>query len=326
MILQRSFPRKSFLTITLTGFLIIAIFAFVFTACNRGANQSTASYGSQTHTSDTEEGFDAGFDPSYDTEEGFSDGFDPSYFLDGDFWFTVGDTGLKVGRVNQATLNQLSSYHSFFEESVPLEYMIIFTSTNAIDLEYLAIRMEYDEAKGEFFLIEEASIASSIPDTPFVVNWEPQTEFPHRAVAFYDRNNIKRYFTISGNDSGEGAPVLLIERQAGKSRHYSAQDIIHWWRFESGSNLLFFQSNMTVEFIPDGNVKVYFVTEGEAYNLIREGTWHLSNGNELFIEGEKGLGGGTPSYGFTFTITGDTLTITDHIDATAVFRRFEFRG
>jgi len=99
------------------------------------------------------------------------------------------------------------------------------------------------------------------------------------------------------------------------------------WRFESGSHLLFFQSNMTVEFVTTGSVvRVYHVNEDWSYNLINEGTWSLTNGNNLFIEGEKGLGGGTPSYGFTFIITGDTLTMTDHVGNTAVFRRLEFQG
>ena len=162
----------------------------------------TASDGAQTQIIDTEEGFDAGFDPSY--------------FLDGDFWFTVGDTGLKVGRVNQATLNQLPNYVSFFDDISSEEIKIIFTSTNAIDLEYLAIRMDYDEAKNELSLDVVKSLASAIvrSDTPFVVNWEPQTEFPHRAVAFYDRNNIKRYFPISGNATSEGFRLHLNEWRA----------------------------------------------------------------------------------------------------------------
>ena len=42
---------------------IIAITAMAFTACNRGASQSTASNEAQTHIADTEEGFTAGIDP-----------------------------------------------------------------------------------------------------------------------------------------------------------------------------------------------------------------------------------------------------------------------
>jgi len=251
--------------------------------------------------------------------------------LSGDLWFTAEGTGLKVTYATQDILSQYENYKTYTDESAPLEPKIIFTSTNAIDLEFLAIRMEYNEAKGEFFLIEDASMASSIirPNTPFVVNWQGAGSFPNRAVAFYDRNDVKRYFTISGNDSGEGAPVLLIERQAGKSplQQYSAQDLIHMWRFESGSHLLFLQSNTTIEFVTTGSVvRAYHVGAGGSYNLIREGTWSLTNGNNLLIEGEKGLGGGTPGYSFTFTITGDILTITDHVGNTAVFRRLAFAG
>ena len=305
----------------------IAITAFIFTTCNRGASQSTASHGAQTQI--------------IDTEEGFSAGFDPSYLLDGDLWFAAADTGLKGIFATQIAareiLNQYENYVTFIDDISPEEYKIIFTSTDAIDLEFLAIRMDYNEAKNELSLDVVKSIASAIvrPDRPFVVNWEPQSEFPHRAVAFYDRNNIKRYFPISGYSTSEGfrmhlnewraSPLQDDQQAAGESHHYNAADLIRWWRFESGSHLLFFQSNMTVEFVSDGSVKIYFM-EGEAYNLIREGTWNLSNGNNLFIEGEEDLGGGTPTYSFTFTITGDTLTITDHIDATAVFKRFAFRG
>ena len=202
MILQRSFPRKHLLTIAKTVFAVIVITALVFTACNRSVSQSTASYGSQTHTSDTEEGFDAGFDLSS--------------MLGGDLWFAAADTGLKVAYVNNDILNQFENYVSYFDESAPIEHKIIFTSTNAVDLEYLAIRIDYNEANGEFFLVEEASIVSPIvrPDRPFVVNWMEAGSLPQRAVAFYDRNDVKRYFTISGNNSGQGSPVLLIERQA----------------------------------------------------------------------------------------------------------------
>ena len=295
---------------------VIVITVLVFTACNRGASQSTASHGSQAQITDKEEGFDAGFDASY--------------LLEGDLWFAAADIGLKVTYATRDILNQYENYVTYIDESTPVEPKIIFTSTNAIDLEFLAIRMEYNEAIGEFFLIEDASMASSIirPDTPFVVNWLEAGSFPNRAVAFYDRNDVKRYFTISGNDSGEGSPVLLIERQASQqtSQHYSAQDLIHMWRSESGSHLLFFQSNTTFEFIADGSVRVYHVDADRIYNLIREGKWHLTNGNNLFIEGEKNLGGRTPAYNFTFTITDDTLTITDHIDASAVFRRLAYAG
>jgi len=292
--------------IYLTVLLLIA--AFMFASCiKKSETQTTAS-----EHSDTEEGFDAGFDASY--------------LLEGDLWFTAADTGLKVTYATRDILNQYENYITYIDESAPVEPKIIFTSTNVIDLEFLAIRMEYNEAKGEFFLIEDASMASSIirPDTPFVVNWLEAGSFPNRAVAFYDRNDVKRYFTISGNDSGEGSPVLLIERQA--SQHYSVADLIHMWRSESGSHLLFFQSNTTFEFIADGSVRVYHVDADRSYNLIREGKWHLTNGNNLFIEGEKNLGGGTPAYYFTFTITDDTLTITDHIDASAVFRRLAYAG
>ncbi|MCL2186856.1 MAG: hypothetical protein FWB86_13545 [Treponema sp.] len=180
--------------------LAAAIIAIAFTTCNRSASQSTASNGAQTQIIDTEEGFSAGFDTS---------------LLGDNLWFTAADTGLKVTYATRDILNQYENYVTYIDESALLEPKIIFTSTNAIDLEFLAIRMEYNEAKGEFFLIEDASMASSIvrPDTPFVVNWQGAGSFPHRAVAFYDRNDVKRYFTISGNDSGEGAPVILIERQ-----------------------------------------------------------------------------------------------------------------
>jgi len=146
------------LLFTLTGLVIIAISAFVFTACNRDANQSTAGYVTQTHTADTEEGFTAGFDSSE---------------LADDYWFAAEGTGLKVTYATRDILNQYENYFTYIDESAPVEPKIIFTSTNAIDLKFLAIRMEYNEAKGEFFLIEDASMASSIirPDTPFVVNW-----------------------------------------------------------------------------------------------------------------------------------------------------------
>jgi len=330
MILQRMrriflLPRKSLLSIVQTSIIVITITAFVFTACNRSGSQSTASHGAQTQIIDTEEGFSAGFDTS-------SSGYD--------LWFTAADTGLKGIFVTQIAaqeiLNQYENYITFIDDISPEEYKIIFTSTDAIDLEFLAVRMDYNEAKNELSLDVVKSMTSAIvrPDKPFVVNWEPQTEFPHRAVAFYDRSNIKRYFPISGYPTSEGFRMHLNEwrasppaqQAAGESHHYNASDLIHWWKFESGSHLLFFQSNMTFEFISDGSIKVYFVSEGEAYSLIDEGTWKLSNGNELFIEGEKDLGGGTPTYSFTFSITGDKLTITDHNDASAVFRRFAFAG
>ena len=299
---------------------VIAITALFFTACNWGGSQSTASHGAQTQITDTEEGFSAGFDTSSSGDN---------------LWFSAADTGLKGTFATQIAaqeiLNQYENYVTFIDDISTEEYKIIFTSTDAINLEFLAVRMDYNEAKNELSLDVVKSMASAIirTDKPFVVNWEPQSEFPHRAVAFYDRNNIKRYFPISGYPTSEGFRMHLNEWRASPpqdEQHYNASDIIHWWKFESGSHLLFFQNNITVEFISDGSVKVYFVTEGEAYNFIREGTWNLSNGNNLFIEGEKDLGGGTQAYSFTFTITGDTLTITDHVGATAVFRRFAFAG
>ena len=184
----------------------IAITAFIFTTCNRGASQSTASHGAQTQI--------------IDTEEGFSAGFDPSYLLDGDLWFAAADTGLKGIFATQIAareiLNQYENYVTFIDDISPEEYKIIFTSTDAIDLEFLAIRMDYNEAKNELSLDVVKSIASAIvrPDRPFVVNWEPQSEFPHRAVAFYDRNNIKRYFPISGNATSEGFRLHLNEWRA----------------------------------------------------------------------------------------------------------------
>ena len=320
--------RKKFLTLTQAVFAIIVITALVFTACKRGVSQSTASYGVQTQITDTEEGFSAGLDISSSGD---------------DLWFTAADTGLKVTFATRDILNQYENYITYVDEISPPEPKIIFTSTNAIDLEFLGIRWEYSEANDWFFPIESAPMASSIirPDRPFVVNWEEQGFFPHRAVAFYDRNEVKRYFSISVNNSEEGRFVILTEQRvldaqqaaaqqtAGElpSQHYVAADLTHWWRFDSGSHLLFFQSNTTFEFIPDGSVvKVYHVNEDWSYNLINEGTWNLAGGNKLFIEGEKGLGGGTPSYSFTFIITGDTLTMTDHVGNTAVFRRLEFQG
>jgi len=178
------------------GLIGILIFVLIFASCSK-KNET------QTHTADTEENFSAGFDPSA--------------MLGGDLWFTAAGTEIKVTIAAQEILNQFENYFTYIDENAPLEPKIIFTSTNAVDLEFLAIRIEYNETKGEFFLIEEASLASSIirPDTPFVVNWLGAGSFPHRAVAFYDRNEIKRYFAISGNDSGEGAPVILSEYKAG---------------------------------------------------------------------------------------------------------------
>ncbi|MDR0502256.1 MAG: hypothetical protein LBH16_02930 [Treponema sp.] len=301
----------------------VLIFVLIFTACTKKSEtQQQTATAAQTQITDTEEDFSAGFDPSY--------------LLDGDLWFTAADTGLKGTFATQIAaqeiLNQYENYVAFIDDISPEEYKIIFTSTHAIDLEFLAVRMDYNEAKNELSLDVVKSIVSAIvrPDRPFVVNWEPQLEFPHRAVAFYDRNNIKRYFPISGNATSEGFRMHLNEWRASppqEAQQYSAQDLIHLWRFESGSHLLFFQGNMTVEFVTTGSVvRVYHVNEGWNYNLIYEGTWSLTNGNNLFIEGEKGLGGGTPGYSFTFIITGDILTITDHVGNTAVFRRLEFQG
>jgi len=140
--------------------------------------------------------------------------------FDGDLWFTAADTGLKVIFATQIAaqeiLNQYENYVTFIDDISPEEYKIIFTSTDAIDLEFLAIRMDYNEAKNELSLDVVKSMASAIvrPDRPFVVNWEPQSEFPHRAVAFYDRNNIKRYFPISGNATSEGFRLHLNEWRA----------------------------------------------------------------------------------------------------------------
>ena len=241
----------------LTTIAIIAITVLVFSACKRNTSN-----GSQSQITDTEEGFSAGFDPSA--------------LLDGELWFTEVNTGLKVTFATQDILNLYENYATYNDAISPLELKIIFTSDNAIDLEFLGIRWEYNEAREYYFPIANPMASSIVRhDRPFVVNWEEQGSLPHRAVAFYDRNEVKRYFSISLNNSGEGAPVILAEirldeqQAAGElpSQHYNAADIIRWWRFESGSHLLFFQSNMTVEFISDGSVKVYFVTESEAYSV-----------------------------------------------------------
>jgi len=83
---------------------------------------------------------------------------------------------------------------------------------------------------------------------------------------------------------------------------------------------------MTVEFIPDGSVKVYFVNEDRIYNNINSGTWNITGSNTLFVDREPGLSGMNKSYSFTFIITGDTLIITDRDGDSAVFRKIEAHG
>lgn len=98
------------------------------------------------------------------------------------------------------------------------------------------------------------------------------------------------------------------------------------WRFEYGEQLLYFQSDTTIEFLYDGRVRVYYVSESDHYTLLNETTWSLTDGVNLIVEGEKGMGGGTPTYSYTFNIAGEILTITDHADNTAVFRKQHFAG
>jgi len=303
---------KNFLTIAQTGFAVIAITAFVFIACNRGASQSTASNEAQTQFIDTEEGFDAGFDPS-----GIAD----------DLWFAAADTGLKVTIATQEILNQYENYITYINDYESAIQKIIFISENAIDMEFLAIRVEYIEREEKFYYLEDASLASSIirSDRPFVVNWMEAGIYPYRAIAFYDKNGVKRYFAISGNAAGEGAPVLLYEYQA---RHFSAADLNNTtWKYESGSGIYFLGINTTFEFIANGKiVHVYHVNEDHSYNNINSGTWDVTAGNKFIINGEPGLSGMSERYGYTFFISGDTLIITDHNGETAVFKKIEAHG
>ena len=181
MIMQRMgrifpLPRKNFIlngTTSLWLVAVIVITALVFTACNRSneTQQQTATT-VQTHIIDTEEGFSAGFDTSSAKHGGFA----------GDnLWFTAADTGLKgifaTQIAAQEILNHYENYTTFIDDISPEEYKIIFTSTDAIDLEFLAIRMDYNEAKNELSLDVVKLMASAVvrPDRPFVVNWEPQT-------------------------------------------------------------------------------------------------------------------------------------------------------
>jgi len=98
-----------------------------------------------------------------------------------------------------------------------------------------------------------------------------------------------------------------------------------FWKFEYGERLLYLQSNTTIEILHDGRVRVYYV-DNVHYNLLSEATWSLSDGVNLIIEGEQGMGGGTPTYSYTFKITGEILTITDHAGATAIFRKLHVAG
>ena len=111
----------------------------VFTACNRSSEtQQQTAIAAQTQIIDTEEDFNAGFDTSSSGDN---------------LWFSAADTGLKgifaTQIAAQEILNQYENYVTFIDDISPEDYKIIFTSTDAIDLEFLAARMDYNEAKNE---------------------------------------------------------------------------------------------------------------------------------------------------------------------------------
>ena len=83
------------------------------------------------------------------------------------------------------------------------------------------------------------------------------------------------------------------------------------WEFEDGPYLYFFAQDSDIEFFSDGRIREY------AHN--ETGNWHIDDSGTLIVEGEW-----SGRNEFTYEISGsnfDTLTITDEVNDSAVWKR-----
>jgi len=132
-------------------------------------------------------------------------------------WFIAANGAVKVTIATDEILYQsgFENIYGFYDEETPADQRLIFsTNSRGIDLGYIAIHIEYDGEKEQFFIVERDVKCYQIitPNNPFVVNWTETGSGPHRGITFIDENNVQRYFAIAANpDKSSLVPVLLGE-------------------------------------------------------------------------------------------------------------------
>ena len=133
------------------------------------------------------------------------------------FWRNAIGTSVWLTTYHEERVQKFTSVVEYVDQNLNSEYeqrIIIATDDRALDVGFISIQVEYNNAKEEFILVvrEELCYQVITPEIPLVVNLTFPGLMPTRGL-IVEENNKKRYFTINDNCSGQenSAPLIISE-------------------------------------------------------------------------------------------------------------------